>query len=292
VERNDWARRIEQLSVEDDFHEIYRILVTHEFPWDMSQSLSFALFRTYAVPSIGGLLARTGEFTGRVQKRYDDTVLILDAILEHGLSSPEGLTALRRMNQMHGSYSISNEDFRYVLATFVMVPTRWLDDFGWRRLTPAERAATCNYYRQLGAHMGIKDMPDTYRAFESLMDDYERVNFARNPGSRAVADATLSLMTTFPPTHRLPKSLQIRFAKALMDDPLLDALGYSRPKSYERALARWGLRTRGRVVRRLPPREVPRHARELPNIRTYPDGYGLAELGTFPRERPVPPSTA
>ena len=30
---------------------------THEFPWDMNEALSFALFRTYAVPSIGGLLA-------------------------------------------------------------------------------------------------------------------------------------------------------------------------------------------------------------------------------------------
>ena len=36
-----------------------------EFPWDMNQALSFALFRTYAVPSIGDLLARTGEFTAR-----------------------------------------------------------------------------------------------------------------------------------------------------------------------------------------------------------------------------------
>jgi hypothetical protein len=54
--------------------------------WDGSTS-SFALFRTYVVPSIGGLLARTGEFTGRTQKRYDDTVLILDAVLEHGPAS-------------------------------------------------------------------------------------------------------------------------------------------------------------------------------------------------------------
>ena len=50
---------------EFDHAEIYRITVAHEFPWDMNQSLSFALFRTYAVPSIGGLLDRTGELTGR-----------------------------------------------------------------------------------------------------------------------------------------------------------------------------------------------------------------------------------
>ena len=96
----------------------------------MNQSLSFALFRTYAVPRVGRLLHHTGEFTTRPQKRYDDTVLILDAILEHGLASGPGKTALRRMNQMHGAYDIAQEDLRYVLATFVVVPERWLQRFG------------------------------------------------------------------------------------------------------------------------------------------------------------------
>ena len=80
MKRGDWLHRIEQLDPERDHHEIYRIMVGHEFPWDMNQSLSFALFRTYAVPSIGALLARTGEFEQRAQKRYEDTGLILDAV--------------------------------------------------------------------------------------------------------------------------------------------------------------------------------------------------------------------
>ncbi len=57
---------------------MYRTLVMYEFPWDMNQALSFALFRTYAVPGIGGLLDATGEFTARTQKRYDDTALLLE----------------------------------------------------------------------------------------------------------------------------------------------------------------------------------------------------------------------
>ncbi len=282
MERDHWARRIEALSADADFHEIYRILVTHEFPWDMTQALSFALFRTYAVPSIGDLLARTGEFDRRVQKRYDDTVLILDAILEHGLDVGDGRTALRRMNQMHGAYDISNDDLRYVLSTFVVVPTRWLDEFGWRRLSAHERQATANYYRRLGTHMGIKQIPSDYEGFAALMDGYESANFRYAPGGRAVADATLALMASFPPTHRLPVSVQLRFARSLMDDPLLDALGYPRPLRLERAAARAGLRSRGRFVRHLKPRASPRFARELPNIRSYPDGYDVSELGTFP----------
>ena len=53
MRRFDWRRRIEQLDPATDYHEIYRIMAAHEFPWDMNQALSFALFRTYAVPSIG-----------------------------------------------------------------------------------------------------------------------------------------------------------------------------------------------------------------------------------------------
>lgn len=42
------------------------------------------------------------------------------------------------MNQMHGSYDISNEDMLYVLATFVVTPVRWLDEYGWRKMTDNE----------------------------------------------------------------------------------------------------------------------------------------------------------
>ena len=187
------------------------------------------------------------------------------------------------MNQMHGAYGIPNDDMRYVLTTFVVVPMRWLDRYGWRRLTPAERVASCNYYRALGRNMGIKDIPATHEEFAALMDAYERERFAFDPGARAVADATLDLLTTFPPNHLAPKPVVRRFSFALMDDPLLDAFGYPRPTALERRLATGALRARAGVIRRRPPRIAPRFARELPNIRSYPDGYEIPELGTFPR---------
>ena len=288
MDRWYWSRHIADLDPECDYHEIYRILATHEFPWDMNQALSFALYRTYAVPSIGRLLFETGEFTERTQKRYDDTGLILDAVLEHGLSSPSGRAAVRRMNQMHGGYAISNDDLRYVLTTFVVVPLRWLDEFGWRRLTEHERIAGANYYRELGRHMNIKDVPATYHEFAAVMDAYEREHFAFDRGARAVSDATLALMATFPPNHRLPAALVNRFAKTLMDDALLDAFAYRHPSRVERAIGHGAVRLRGRVVRYLPPRREPRYARDLPNIRSYPTGYQVSQLGTFPRGCPVP----
>ncbi|WP_239308823.1 oxygenase MpaB family protein [Frankia sp. Cj3] len=289
MKRFDWLKRIERLDPETDFLDIYRLSVTHEFPWDYNQSLSFALFRTYAVPTVGRLLAETGELTERVQKRYDDTVLILDGILEHGFASSLGRAAIRRMNQMHGAYTISNEDLVYVLSTFVVVPIRWIDRFGWRRLSETEKAASANYYRELGRHMGMTGIPATWQEFTTHLDAYEVARFAPEPGGRAVADATLALFTTFPPSHLAPAALVRRFALGLMDDGLRTALGYPRISRAEQAACAAAVRLRGRVVRFLPPRTKPLYARQRPNIRSYPDGYDLSRLGTFPRGCPVAP---
>jgi len=286
--RFDVLRRIERLDPVTDYAEMYRLMATHEFPWDMNQALSFALFRTYAVPTIGGLLADTREFSERTQKRHDDTVLILDAVLEHGMASERGRAAIRRMNQMHRSYDIGNDDLRYVLATFVVTPIRWIDRYGWRRMTDVERVGAANYYRDLGRRMGIRDIPATWQAFARLLDAYERDHFAFDLGGRTVAEATLDLLATFPPNDRLPVSVVRRISFATMDDALLDAFAFPHPSRLFRALVRGGLRARGRVVRFMPPRSEPFFARQLPQVRSYPDGYRVEELGTFPTGCPVP----
>jgi hypothetical protein len=280
--------RIALLDAKTQYEEIVRILSTQEFPWDIEQALSFALFRTYAVPSIGVLLYETGEFNQRTQKRYDDTVLILDAILEHGMASPVGRSAFRRMNQMHGAYDISNDDLRYVLSTFVVMPVRWLGDFGWRPFTSHEVDAWTNYYRAVGRHMGIREIPETFDAFAALMDGYESAHFAFDARSRAVADSTLDLLATFSPTNLAPKRLVDLFARTLMEDALLDAFHYARPSAFSRAVFRMALKARGRFVRYvLSPRREPLYGRDRSNIRSYPNGYSVEQLGTFPKTCPV-----
>jgi uncharacterized protein (DUF2236 family) len=237
------------------------------------------------VPSIGGLLAQTGELVTRVQKRYDDTVIILDAILEHGLSGGEGLAALRRMNQMHRAYDISNDDMRYVLCTFVVTPIRWMDEFGWRPMTDNERVAAANYYHELGRHMGIRDIPTTWEEFATFLDDYGRANFGTDPAGRAVAESTVALFATFPPNQLLPRSFVNMMSYALMDEPLRHAFGFPAPSPRFEQLVRGGLKARAKVVRFLPPRRKPRWPREMPQVRTYPNGYRIDEVGTFlPRD--------
>jgi hypothetical protein len=279
--RYHWARRSEQLDPVADAHEISLHVSAYDFPWDTFQALSFALFRTYAVPSIGRLLADTGEFTGRVQKRFDDTGLLLEEVQRHGLEHPRGRSAVRRINQMHGRHDISNDDFRYVLSTFVVVPKRWMDDYGFRSLTPHEIEATTHYYRELGRHMAIKDVPEDFAGFERLLDDYEREHFAFDEGGRAVADATLDLMTTFPPNSWGPAWLAKRFAVALMDQPLRAAYRYPTPSRLEERFFRGAMVLRARVLRLFPARSHPKWVSGYSYFRTYPAGYRIEDLGTF-----------
>jgi uncharacterized protein (DUF2236 family) len=281
MRRDFWQRRIAALDPDVDFAEIYRITSTHEFPWDMTQALSLALYRTYAVPSIGELLARTREFQDRTHKRYADTGLILDSVVEHGFASRTGRTAIRRMNQMHGAYEISNDDMRYVQATFVVMPIRWIDQFGWRPLSEAERRASANYYRELGRHMNIKDSPESHQEFAAYLDAYERRHFAYSPGGRAVSDATLALLLGFYP--RALRPLLRPLALALLDPPLREAFRYPDPGRAARTVAVAGLRARAIVERRMPARRRPLHVRQVRTFAIYPDGYDVGDLGTFPR---------
>jgi hypothetical protein len=103
-----------------------------------------------------------------------------------------------------------------------------------------------------------------------------------------VAEATLALLATFPPNDRLPVGVVRRISLATMDDALLDAFAFPHPSRVTRGLVRSALKARGRVVRFLPPRTEPFFARQLPQIRSYPGGYRVDDLGTFPPGRPVP----
>ncbi|UPK76256.1 DUF2236 domain-containing protein [Nocardioidaceae bacterium SCSIO 66511] len=288
LSRSHWLRQIEALDPAVDHERITTLTARYEFPWDVQQALSFALFRTYAVPSIGRLLYDTGEFTERTQKRHDDTALLLDEMADHGLDSPGGRRAVRRVNQMHRAYDISDDDMRYVLATFVVTPVRWIDEYGWRQLRPVEVEATTTYYRRLGELMGIRDIPETYDGFAELLDDYERTHFAYDEGARAVADATLDLLCSFYP--RRARSVVRTFALSVMDDQLRSAFGYASPPAAVIRANRAALRLRGRLERFLPARRNPKRTKDLRIIRSYPNGFDVDHLGTFPAGCPVPHS--
>src|SRR5882757_4947924 len=123
--RSPFLDEIRRLDPSIDNQRIVFLSSCFDFPFDTTRALEFALFRTYCVPSISALLDRTGEFRHRPQKRYDDTDIIVSELMEWGYESDRGKRALRRMNGMHGRFAIANDDFLYVLSTFIYEPIRW-----------------------------------------------------------------------------------------------------------------------------------------------------------------------
>lgn len=274
--RFDVLREIEALDPERDHHCIVHLSLGYEFPWDAVRALEIALYRTYCSPDISALLDRTGEFYRNTQRRYDDTSILVSEMCEWGYETGRGKEALERMNWAHGHFRISNEDFLYVLSTFIYEPVRWIDRFGWRRTCLNERLAYYCFWREVGKRMGITEIPASYELFESWARQYEHDRFRFAESNQRVGGATRELFVSWYPRFAAPL---VRYSiYALVDDQMLQAFGFPRPIPGSRTLVSGALKLRGRIVRWLPPRSRPYFFTDG-RIRTYPHGYEISQLG-------------
>jgi ER-bound oxygenase mpaB/B'/Rubber oxygenase, catalytic domain len=289
-ESSDVGRPLDEIRTLDPVRDAQRIVFIDaclEFPWDTQRSLELAFYRTYAVPSIAELLASTGEFTERAQKRYDDTQLLISAFCELGYDGGLGRRAIKRMNRIHGRFGIANEDFLYVLSTMVFEPIRWNARFGWRPLIETERRATFSFWREVGTLMAIRDIPEDYDAFERFNVEFERERFAYTDAGARVAAATRDMFLGWFPG--LPLRVGRPLVHALLDEALLDALGFPHPPVALRRTAEAGIRARSRAVKLLPPRRKPR-LRTEERHRSYPEHWQIEELGPPPADPVLEPS--
>ena len=276
MNRYGTLRHIQSLDPERDHGQICHLLAGYEFPWDVTRALEVALLRTFCVPSVSQLLDRTGEFLHHAQKRYDDTGIVVSEVFKHGYDSPRGEAFIQRMNAIHGHYAIANDDFLYVLSTFTYEPIRWVDRFGWRPFCEQERLACYYFWRAIGERMGLADIPPTYAAFEQLNCEFEAEHFVYAPSNRRVADATRHmLLSWFPAATRPVVNWGL---PCLLDPPLLTALGWEPTPVAVQRLAEALLKTRSRLLRRLPPRNRADFFVDQPKL-TYPTGYTLEDIG-------------
>ncbi len=274
--RFDILHEIERLDPERDHARIMHLSFGYEFCWDSVRALEIALYRTYCVPSISALLDRTGEFYAHTQRRYDDTAILIAEMCEWGYEEGRGRQALERMNWAHGHYTIANDDFLYVLSTFIFEPIRWIDAFAWRATCRNEKLAYYWFWRGIGGRMGIRDIPGSYEAFEMWSRDYERAQFRFEETNQRVGAATRDLFASWVPRFAAPV---VRYGVyAALDTAMLEAFGFPRPLPLTRPLLRGALRLRGGLVRWLPPRRAPHFFTDDRN-RTHPKGYEVPELG-------------
>jgi hypothetical protein len=278
------TRYLATLDPVRDHQEMVRLLGCYEFSWDVTRALELALFRTYASPSISALLDRTGEFRNHGQKRYDDTAILVSEFLQNGYDSEAGQRAIAHMNSLHGRYRIPNEDFLFVLSTFVFDPIDWINAYGWRRLTPGEEQAIFLFYREVGCRMNLTDLPDSLESFRAWARGYQRQHFVHTTSNRRVADATVRIVEGW-----LPKPLRwavFPVVNALIDADLRRAFGYPEPPRWLVAGTRLALATRRQALRWVTFEPSPRTL-ENTRYRTYPKhDWTTEKLGPEKSVRP------
>jgi hypothetical protein len=273
----DVQREIAALDPHRDYERIAQLLVTYEFPFDIVRALEVALFHTYGSQSIARLLDRTGEFRNRGQKRYDDTALLIQHFIEGGLDSELGARAIAQINHIHSHFRIANDDYLFVLWTFIDFPIHWMREFGWRPFTEHECVAWFRFWQELGRRMNIANIPADKPAFDAFVSAYEGREFVPNEASRNVVRATLDIMAAWFPS---PFARLVELgALSLVRPQLLHASGFKAPRPWFRALVRTILKLR-RFAKRFVSLE--RYPTRVANsrTRTYPsNAYTVESLG-------------
>jgi hypothetical protein len=276
--RRRMAEQIAALDPVIDAATLYRLTALYEFPFELRYGLNLAFYRTFAIPRIADVLAVSGQIASQPRKRAYDTGLFMYELIEAGGFDTEvARDVVRGLNRAHQGWGIANEDFRYVLAAFVVVPARWIDQFGWRRLTEHERRAMASFYAELGRRMGMTDLPDNYQAFEQILDDYEDLHLAPSPAGISHMRATTEIIA-----ESLPRPLRTfapLMTSAITDDVLCRSLGIPPARSSVKVVVRALLRLRGAIVRRMAPRETSWFAPGTRARSVYPNGYTISDLG-------------
>ncbi|GAB4036388.1 oxygenase MpaB family protein [Spirosoma gilvum] len=232
-------QELQMLDPVRDHQRIVHLLTAYEFPFDMTRALELALFHTYASPRVSGLLARTGEFEHHGQKRYDDTSLLIAEFLQSGYDSEKGQRAIAHMNKIHGHYRIDNTEYLFVLATFIFYPIDWINNYGWRKLTPSEELALFHFFREVGRRMNLTGLPSNLTDLQKFTEEYEARHFRYTESNQKIADATVKIVQGWFPGF-LHGLVQPTFA-ALISDNLRLAFGYKRPPGWFTGLVKGAL---------------------------------------------------
>ena len=227
LQNKEVGQEIAGLDAYKNCQRIVFLLKSYEFPSDITHSLELAIYHTYGSRSVAKLLDFTKEFENHGQKRYDDTYILIAQFMEAGWDNEMGSRALSQVVKAHSRFHIRNQDYLFVLWTFIDFPIEWMRNFGWRQFTPHEEKAWFNFWVQIGLKMGIKSIPETKDAYDAFIDDYEMREMVCSAESRNVSEATLRIMEGW--LHPSLKGFVGSLAACLSRPRFLVATGYDRP---------------------------------------------------------------
>lgn len=261
-----------------EWHEIYQRLVLWELPAEARLGFQLAFYRPFAVPRMAKILAETGHFRRDTTRRAYDTGLVIHEIIAGGPDSPRGQRMVRLMNALHDRPDIHQEDMTYILNSLIVIPTRFMDTYGWRLVSDSERDATWRSYDHLSERMMITNRPSSYADAENMLDQYEAEHLHPSAEGRTLTQSAIAALRNRLPRPARPFAAQITGA-LIGDDRARWALGLPTARLGLTALVRLGSALRQARTRRKPPPSEPSFRPGQPAGSIYPHGYTLDQLG-------------
>ncbi|THH04832.1 hypothetical protein EW145_g5236 [Phellinidium pouzarii] len=174
----------------EEAQKILSVTTNLDMPGLMELSLTFAIFKTFAIPSISEILAKSQQLgtPKNVSKRFADTGILISTWLNCPCVDvsridlkpeevdPRGAIAIARVNWLHSRW-----------------PTiRWAKAYGWRELLPIEQEAYFVYWKEIGERMNIKDIPETMQELYEWAENYEELNMVPAASNYEVGINTLN----------------------------------------------------------------------------------------------------
>lgn len=284
-----WNRRLRQIESLDpavDFEEITRLFLLDFQNVLIAQAASGNLF-TFSVPRMSRILVATGEFTERTEKRVVDTVLLTQAVSEHGFGPGPGQAAAKRVNGMHRKYDIHKDDFVGVGCDIAVSMVEFANRFGWRDVTDAERKSLAAFHgraaRVFGSHQPLPDsIGEMWTYWNAYLDEQARFE----PQNRVLTKAFLRYLPTMFPRGmgRIGTSLIL----AQVDARILAACGLKEPSRLRRALSDLLLTRIGATGPGPDPIPGEDGAMDKLARRVYPHGWSMDTIGSHIAQGRVP----
>ncbi|TFK63951.1 hypothetical protein BDN72DRAFT_826158 [Pluteus cervinus] len=281
----------------EEAQEIMHVADFYDMPMMMNYSLAFALFKTYAIPTISKILCATKEMTSEelISKRYADTELMIATVVVCPISGfwgrkdppadgaeadPRSMIALARLNWLHSLYNIKNDDFLYTLSLFVLEPIKWAEKNGWRPMSPLEQHAHFIFWVEIGKRMKIEGIQDTLEEMIAWSEAYaEKAMIPAETNKFVEGFTTDELLFSYPEIFGI-KKFGRRLTTCLLEERVRISMMRDPEPWYMHAIVRSGVWTLNFVQRWLC---LPRSEGKAPVDMRPPK----ITLGECPRMRPV-----
>lgn len=280
LRHNRELKKLSELAVEEHYQTIVKYVSNHDAPIDFLISGELAQIQTFGIPSISQLLHRTKQYQDNGLKRLDDTRAILTECVTDSVQSQRGQHMIKHLNWIHSHYEISNDDYLYTLALFIVEPPRWFETFGYRELTNHEKQAGYFAFKALGEAMNIKNLPASRDDFVQWYQDYRRQNMAYHPDNKKVTDGLINGMKEMLPFIIRPFVRPVILT--LINDPeLLAATGQKAPAKFVQVMIKSFMHIRRLSQRYINPWGDKGFEESAlgQHYKSYPAGYQSSVLG-------------